>query len=92
MLLPPFLSHRTNKQELNVPQLPVPKLDTLLLQNRRTIPRAIHQIGKMILQRLLIASFAYVLQNLNDNIRVAVAVEVDFLVVGDFSDLAVWRG
>lgn len=61
----------------------------LLLQNRRTIPRAIHQIRKMELQRLLIAALVHVLQDLKDDARVALCVQVDFLVVGDLPDLTV---
>jgi hypothetical protein len=42
----------------------------------------------MILQRLFVARPVDVLQDLDDDGRVAVGVEVDFLVVGDFADLA----
>jgi hypothetical protein len=42
----------------------------------------------MILQRLFVARLVDVLQDLDDDGRVAVGVEVDFLVVRDFADLA----
>jgi hypothetical protein len=42
----------------------------------------------MILQRLFVARFVDVLQDLDDDGRVAVGVEVDFLVIWDFADLA----
>lgn len=59
-----------------------------LLQNRRRIPCAIYQIGKMVLQRLFIAGLVHVLEDFDHDARVPVCVEVDFLVVRDLADLA----
>lgn len=60
-----------------------------LAQNSRRIPRAINQVAKMVLQRLLIAALLHILEDLHHNARVPLCIQVDFLVVGNLADLAV---
>lgn len=42
----------------------------------------------MVLQRFFIAALLHILENLNHNGRVPISIEIDFLVIGHFADLA----
>ncbi len=59
-----------------------------LRQTARRVPRAVDQVGEMVLQRRIVGGLVYVLQDVEDDAGVAVRVEEDFLVVGDFADSA----
>lgn len=45
----------------------------------------------MILQSLFVARLVHILENLNHDARVALCVQIDFLVIGDLAYLAAWR-
>lgn len=51
-----------------------------LCNHRRSIPRAIYQIGKMVLQGFLVRWLVDILEDFEDNAGVARVMEIDFLV------------
>lgn len=67
-----------------------PKYNLFLLQNVRAIARVVNKIGEMVLQRFFVAGLVDVFEDFDDDAGVAAGVEVDFLVVGDFTDCAVF--
>ena len=61
----------------------------------RAIRSARHDVGEVVLQRLFVVlglRFIDALEDVEDDAREAIAVEVDFLVVGDLADVAVVGG
>lgn len=48
----------------------------------------VDEVGEVVLQRFFITALFLILEDLDNNGRVAIAVEVNFLMVGHFSDLA----
>ena len=81
--------NKENKSQ-NLRQLPTHSLTPPphLRLLRSIILIILHKIPQMVLQRLIIRRLLS-LQNLDDDRREAVAVEVHFLVVGDLADVAV---
>lgn len=63
-----------------------------LLQHVGLIAGAIDQVGEMVLQGFCIRRLLHVLEDLDDDARVPVFVEVEFLMVWDFADLAARAG
>jgi hypothetical protein len=54
------------------------------------ITGSFNEVGKVVFQRFFIAGVVKVFKDLDYDAGVAGVVEVDFLVVGDLADLAVW--
>jgi hypothetical protein len=73
----------------DLPQVSIQEFYFFLLQNHRAVPCAIDQIGEVVLQRFGIAVLGDVLKDLEYNGRVACGVKIDFLVVWDFTNLAI---
>lgn len=48
----------------------------------------INEVGEMVLQCFFIAALFLILENFDDYRRIPVAVQVDLLMIGYFSDLA----
>jgi hypothetical protein len=69
----------------------IPHSRISLVQHIGRIPGPRNQILEMVLQGLRIARLVDSFQYIEDNAGVAVAVYVDFLMVGDLADLAAGR-
>jgi hypothetical protein len=65
------------------------KHNIFLRENGGAVARAVDEVGEVVLEGFRVAGVVYAFEDLDDEGGVAVGVEVDFLVVGDFADLAV---
>jgi hypothetical protein len=73
----------------NLPQLPILEHHILIREDLGRVARAVDQVVEMVGKRLGVAGLLDVFEDFEHEGGVARAVEVDFLVVGDFADFAV---
>lgn len=57
-----------------------------LTQHIRRIPGSVHEVLEVVLQGFFVGGLVDVLEDVEDDARIAVGVEEDFLIVGDLAD------